>query len=164
MLPRLASELNAWQPRAYPTDDPTPPHHWLHPWLPLLPDPGLAELFPPLRHKLAGAIAGLSADDLSHAMPLLSPWRSVLDSASWQALLSRHVAPKLSSALESHLVINPAAQDVQLVLAALGWQGLLPGSQLANLLSQHLFPPWRTALRQWLHQSDVDYGEVARWY
>ena len=30
--PRLSSELSSWQPTA----DRTPPHHWLHPWLPLL--------------------------------------------------------------------------------------------------------------------------------
>ena len=164
VLPRLAAELAAWDPRGYPADDPTPPHHWLHPWLPLLPDPGLAELFPQLRHKLATALAGRSAGGAALAKPLVAPWESVLDGASWQALLSRHVVPRLAHALGSELVINPAAQDVQPVLAALGWHLLLPASQLASLLVQHLFPPWLEALRQWLAQTEVDYAEIAQWY
>ena len=48
VMPRLEAQLSHYSPRAHP-----PPHTWLHPWLPLLPPPGLAPLFPELRHKLA---------------------------------------------------------------------------------------------------------------
>jgi tuftelin-interacting protein 11 len=158
VLPRLASELSAWQPKT----DQTPPHLWIHPWLPLLPEAGLAELFPQLRHKLASALA--TADACSPApLALLQPWKKVLDPASWHALVGRHALPLLSKALSEDLVINPAEQDVRLVEAVLGWTGTLPTDSHGALITKHFFPPWHRALRLWLGQSP-DFEQVAAWF
>ena len=116
MLPRLAAQIARYVPRTDP-----PPHTWLHPWLPLLPPPGLATLFPALRHKLATAVAEAppaSADPAARAV--VAPWRRVLDAGSWSALLQRHVLVKLSHVL-SALVINPADQQLGPLEAVLAW-------------------------------------------
>ena len=116
MLPRLAAQIARYVPRTDP-----PPHTWLHPWLPLLPPPGLATLFPALRHKLATAVAEAppaSADPAARAV--VAPWRRVLDAGSWSALLQRHVLVKLSHVL-STLVINPADQQLGPLEAVLAW-------------------------------------------
>ena len=116
VLPRLAAQIARYVPRTDP-----PPHTWLHPWLPLLPPPGLATLFPALRHKLATAVAEAppaSADPAARAV--VAPWRRVLDAGSWSALLQRHVLVKLSHVL-SALVINPADQQLGPLEAVLAW-------------------------------------------
>ena len=116
VLPRLAAQIARYVPRTDP-----PPHTWLHPWLPLLPPPGLATLFPALRHKLATAVAEAppaSADPAARAV--VAPWRRVLDAGSWSALLQRHVPVKLSHVL-STLVINPADQQLGPLEAVLAW-------------------------------------------
>ena len=116
VLPRLAAQIARYVPRTDP-----PPHTWLHPWLPLLPPPGLATLFPALRHKLATAVAEAppaSADPAARAV--VAPWRRVLDAGSWSALLQRHVLVKLSHVL-STLIINPADQQLGPLEAVLAW-------------------------------------------
>ena len=116
VLPRLAAQIARYVPRTDP-----PPHTWLHPWLPLLPPPGLATLFPPLRHKLATAVAEAppaSADPAARAV--VAPWRRVLAAGSWSALLQRHVLIKLSHVL-GELVINPADQQLAPLEAVLAW-------------------------------------------
>ena len=158
VLPRLALELASWQPKM----DPTLPHLWLHPWLPLLPPPGLAELFPQIRHKLAGALSafGTSGGD---AAALLQPWKPILDSPSWQALVARHVLPKMVHALATDFVVSPASQDLAPVLYVLSWAGTLPTEQIVSVLVVHFFPPWLRTLQEWLEQAP-DYAEVSRWY
>ena len=170
VMPRLASELNSWQPKT----DTTPPHHWLHPWLPLLPPPGLSELYPQLRHKLSTALGALGISEPS-AVALLTPWKTALDQASWQALIGRQVLPKLQHALSKELVINPAAQDVSPLIGVLQWgsgsrpkanAGLILDEQLAALLLKHFFPKWLSTLSEWLNQGSdsIDFGEIGQWY
>ena len=161
VLPRLAAELSGWQPKS----DPTPPHLWLHPWLPLLPPPGLAELFPQLRHKLATA---LGAADTAGAggVALVAPWKSALDTASWHALVSRHVVPKLADSLAADKFhIEPSNQDVEPVVGVLRWlsAGVVPAEQMAALLVRSLFPLWLAALHTWL-STPPEWSELAQWY
>ena len=111
--------------------------------------PGLAPLFPQLRHKLAGAIGeadAAGADPAARAV--VAPWQRVFDAGSWAALLNRHVLPKLAHVL-SLLVVNPAAQELGPLEAVLAWAPLLSADQLYTLLAHGFFPPWLATLRAW---------------
>ena len=158
VLPRLASELSSWEFKA----DPTPPHLWLHPWLPLLPSPGLAALLPTLRHKLANSLAGIGVET-PKAVELLYPWRTVLDLASWQGLVSRHVLPHLEHCLTTKLTINPAEQDVQPFIRVLSWTKVLSIEELSGLLLRHFFPVWLRTLERWVDQRP-NFNELSCWY
>ena len=160
VLPRLTSELSGWVPRLE-----RPPHPWLLPWQELLPAPGLAALFPQLRHKLAAALGEWSDGDEASgraSIALLSPWREVFDAQSWSGLLVRVVLPKLEGVLR-RLVVNPAAQELAPMLCVLAWSELLRTDQLAKLLLQAFFPQWLQTLQLWLSQNP-DFSEVSRWY
>ena len=164
ILPRLASELSSWQPRA----DTTPPHHWLHPWLPLLPPPGLSDLFPQLRHKLAALIAHtpLVGGTLLGA---IAPWRRVLDDASWRALLHRHLLPRLAKALSTDVAIPRSGgalpiDTLGLLDAVAAWGDVaLSAEQLAVLIGQRLVARLVGVLNEWLADG-ADYAEVEAWY
>ena len=164
ILPRLASELSSWQPRA----DTTPPHHWLHPWLPLLPPPGLSDLFPQLRHKLAALIAHapLVGGTLLGA---IAPWRRVLDDASWRALLHRHLLPRLAKALSTDVAIPRSGgalpiDTLGLLDAVAAWGDVaLSAEQLALLIGQRLVARLVGVLNEWLADG-ADYAEVEAWY
>ena len=52
-----------------------PLHAWLHPWLEAL-GPGLEQLYPGVRFKLAAALQAWHPSD-SSALALLSPWHRV---------------------------------------------------------------------------------------
>ena len=167
VLPRLEAELGRWQPK----HDATPPHTWLHPWLPLLPPPGLAPLFPQIRHKLGALLEATHAKaggGLAAAAPgaaaraALSPWRRVLDGASWEALLTRHVVPMLAASLQA-VRVNPADQELDGFVGVLAWTELVGAEAIASALLRLFFPGWLRALRLWLQQA-ADYDEVSRWY
>ena len=98
---------------------------------------------------------------------VVAPWQRVLDAGSWQALLNRHVLPKLAHAL-AELVVNPAQQALEPLEAVLAWRGVLSVEQLHTLLAHGFWPKWHAALQAWLHQGGgghaPDFEEVSRWY
>ena len=71
LLPRLAVEVDLWDPRR----DPVPIHLWLHPWLAFV-DRGLAALYPPIRFKLAACLQAWHPSDPS-ALAMIKPWCGV---------------------------------------------------------------------------------------
>jgi tuftelin-interacting protein 11 len=158
VLPRLAAAVASWRPAA----DPTPPHAWLHPWLPWLPH-RLPDLWPPVRHKLASALGAWHPRDAS-ALALLRPWRAVFADSDWDRLIEGAILPRLGWALGEALEINPAAQDLGAWHWAARWAPDLRPRTLARLLATAFFPKWHSALRAWLASPGVDYGEVAAWY
>ena len=156
VYPRLLAAVEEWNPLT----DPTPVHHWLHPWLPLM----AAQMEPvhdAMRQKLGLCLAAWHpADGSAHA--ILLPWRDVFRPADMTAFLRRHVLPKLADALRSFQV-NPANQDLTLWRAVMTWTDLVPSSHLAYLLVEHFFPRWLGVLAQWLN-ARPNYAEVGSWF
>lgn len=72
-------------------------------------DPTLAAIFPEIRRKLAAVLIHWDPSDPS-AYRMLSPWKTVFDSRSMEALLLKSIVPKLAERVRTSLVINPADQ------------------------------------------------------
>jgi tuftelin-interacting protein 11 len=158
VLPKLLAAVEAWDP----VRESVPVHCWLFPWLPHLGD-ALAAVYGPVRAKLATALGAWHPSDGS-AMAVLAPWKAVLPTSQWESLLQRCILPKLSWALSSQLVINPANQDLQPLHWVLAWAPVLPTRLLAGLLDDHFFPPWHAALRAWLSSPAPNFDDITRWY
>lgn len=89
---------------------PPPTHPPIH-HRPTVPACGyaLVGIFPEIRRKLAAALVHWApADAWAHTM--LSPWTTVFDSRSMEALLLKSIVPKVVEGVRASLVINPANQ------------------------------------------------------
>ena len=160
VLPRLAKAVDAWNPS---TEGSVPIHVWVHPWLPFL-DSRLQELYPAVRHKLAGALKSREPSDAT-APGLVSPWRSVFDQRAWDKLVATALAPRLERILVG-LDVGPGAQgrgQFDRLRWVLMWSHCVPTRALCALLSKHFFPKLLRALYAWL-RANPDFGEVAEWY
>jgi len=156
VLIRLQAEVEMWNPLT----DTTPIHTWLHPWLPPLGN-RLDIVYPPIRQKLASALANWHPSDRSAKMILL-PWKDVFTRGAMQAFLLKNIVPKLEAAL-LHLQINPVNQDLTLWHAVCDWMDLIPAPTVADLMALNFFPRWLQVLAAWLN-SNPNYEEVTSWY
>eukprot|EP00741_Cyanophora_paradoxa_P006953 tig00001065_g6727.t1 len=156
VLPRLAAEVEAWDPRS----DPTPIHAWLFPWLPHMADM-LQSLYPTIRHRLSTALAAWHPSDGS-AHALLVPWRTVWEGQGMEALLRAAVLPKLALLLRD-FPINPFEQYLEPFHWVTAWADLMPVGMLAGLLDAEFFPKWYRVLYGWLAQRP-NFEEVTAWY
>lgn len=156
VLPRLVTEVEAWDPRV----DKASSHLWLHPWLPVLGD-RLSALWAPVRFKLSACLERWNPSDHS-AHDILKPWKQVFDLANWDPLIEK-VLMKLERAI-NETPIKPDGQDVQPIKDMLIWLDLAPLSGLAQVLETAFFPQWHAALRSWLRSSGCDFTEVLQWY
>eukprot|EP00696_Hemimastix_kukwesjijk_P001717 gnl/Hemi2/12104_TR4131_c0_g1_i1.p1 gnl/Hemi2/12104_TR4131_c0_g1~~gnl/Hemi2/12104_TR4131_c0_g1_i1.p1 ORF type:complete len:415 (-),score=103.50 gnl/Hemi2/12104_TR4131_c0_g1_i1:97-1182(-) len=157
IFPRLQREVDSWNPRA----DTVPIHVWIHPWLPLL-GARIAELCTPIRHKLAVVLQDWLPSDPS-ALIILSPWRDVFDSGTWDALLLRTILPKLAISL-NQFVINPRQQFMDPFHWVLAWHKLLPDHAIIALFEKEFFPKFFQVLYTWLNAPQANYEEITRWY
>ena len=134
----------------------TPPHTWLHPWL--LPPPGLAPLFPQIRHKLgalleathakAGEVRRRRAGRRRACCALAVAARArrrVVD-----ALPTRHVVPMLAASLQA-VRVNPADQELDGFVGVLAWTELVGADTIASALLRLFFPGW-LRMRLWLRR------------
>eukprot|EP00793_Prasinoderma_coloniale_P001865 PRCOL_00003671-RA len=135
VAPKLARELERWEPGLSPSD---PLHAWLHPWLPWIGEERLRPLWEPVRRKLQASLEGWEPAD-PRGREALGPWRAVLGRRDWGKLLSRAVVPPLA----------------QRFVEAFG--------MLAALLEAHFFPGLLRALHAWLLR-DPDLDAVSAWY
>lgn len=148
VMPRLSAAVESWEPR----QETVPIHAWLHPWLPYL-GSQLESVYPTIRHKLTLALTAWHPSD-SSAIVLLRPWQRVFDTADWDALLQRSIAPKLAYALQE-LVINPLAQVLEPFQWVVAWHGLMSIGAMAALLDVGFFPKWhQVGCRGTLHTAD----------
>lgn len=157
VIPKLEREVQDWNP----LDDQVPVHSWIHPWLPLMVDHSLETVYTPLKTKLANALVKWHPSDKS-ARTVLEPWKSVFDSASWSAFLTKNIAPKLENTLDE-LVINPSQQTLDQWTWFIDWQDMFPREQMVSMLVKGFFPKWLDALYRWLTRSP-NFEEVSRWY
>ncbi|XP_077493306.1 septin interacting protein 1 isoform X1 [Amblyomma americanum] len=156
VLPRLQTEVEAWNPLT----DTVPIHSWLHPWLPLM-GSRLEPLYPPIRLKLANALSAWHPSDGS-AKLILEPWRAVFSQGTLEAFVVANILPKLALALQA-MPINPHQQHLDVWQWVMAWEDLCPASSMATLLEKTFFPQWLQVLAGWLQHSP-NYQEISKWY
>lgn len=160
VLPRLVSEVEAWNPLT----DRIPIHTWVHPWLPLMKDRLDSALFPTIRFKLANALGNWHPSDES-ARAILRPWRPpVWSQPHWDAFMLRSILPKLEYVISQELFLGPddveKAPDPWLWVAS--WLELTSPAHFVDVIERCFFPKWFYALSSWLN-SKPDYDQVADW-
>lgn len=143
----------------------SPLQSWLLPWRQAL-GAGLFDevLVPAARNALSSALS-------SRSWTVLDAWpaeevralRSVLGEAASEKMALQHVMPHLVRAVRQ-VVVNPQAQEVDVLVAVLAWTDLLPRLHVECLLLGELFPRWLRVLQAWLAMPSGVLSEVVQWY
>ncbi len=156
IMPKLTLEVENWNPLT----DIVPIHAWIHPWLPLMKE-RLEPLYAPIRYKLSNALTNWHPSDNS-AKAILSPWRTVFKSSSWDLFMVNNIIPKLEKCLEE-FEINPRLQNIEPWKWVMTWEDLIPYNNFINLIDKTFFSKWLQVLSFWLN-SGPNFEEVSRWY
>ncbi|PON89059.1 GC-rich sequence DNA-binding factor domain containing protein [Trema orientale] len=150
---KLKNAVDSWEPQR----EALPIHDWVSPWLPLL-GHKLEDVYQTLVSKLTGAWHP-SADS---AFAILSCWKTVFDSSSWERLMSRFVLPKLQHLLQE-VQVNSTNQNLDRFHWFSSWAPVLPIHLVVEMMEKFFFPKWLEFLYQWLC-SNPNFGQVTEWY
>ncbi|KAK7049042.1 Tuftelin-interacting protein 11 [Favolaschia claudopus] len=94
----------------------------------------------------------------------LGNWREVFDAGELDAMLLRHIFPKLGASLPEDLRVNPRDQVMTPLTNVLQWAASIRSSIFSQILETEFFPKWLDVLHIWLIQPKVSFEDVAQWY
>ncbi|KAG6335733.1 hypothetical protein ID866_3357 [Astraeus odoratus] len=157
ILPKISKAVADWNPKRSAVSLQT----LIFPWLPHL---GLRveDVLDNARRKLQSSLRKwVPADGVPQD---LGVWRDVFEKSDWDAMLLKHVVPKLGSLLREEFRINPRNQDMTPLAQVLPWSALIRASVFSQLIETEFFPKWLDVLHMWLVQPRVSFEEVAQWY
>ncbi|KAM0716245.1 hypothetical protein Q7P37_007690 [Cladosporium fusiforme] len=153
LVPKLATALQTWDARKRSHHHRqsnlkhSQPHTYLFPLAPAPPSlptrPQSVQL--PARRRQAQT-------------PPRPRWLGQLD-----ALLIRHLLPRLALHLSTNLEIDPSDQDLTPLEDVLKWQAFLKPEILARLFVAEFFPKWLATLHLWLTSPEASLEEITQW-
>ncbi|OWM81591.1 hypothetical protein CDL15_Pgr007629 [Punica granatum] len=152
------SGINTWEPWIY-----EPMLGFLEMWETLLPSVVLQSIVDAIIiPKWSSAVESWDprvlhawhASDAS-AFTILSPWKTVFSSASWEKLMRWFIVLK-------ELNINPAEQKLDRFHWVMTWASTIPTHLMADLMERSFFVKWLQVLYHWLCSRPN--FEVAEWF
>lgn len=167
LVPRLATAVEAWEPRW----DPVPCHAWIHPWAALLSGcPGIEHelerrVYAPVRRKLGVALATWNEARAGADYHMVAPWRDAFGPAAWAEFVGRSVLPYLRAGLRSLRVTPPPSGGGGAFRAVMRWAAVVEARNVARLLDEEFFAGWTGALCRWLRGArPEEAAEAVAWH
>lgn len=157
VLPQLDIAIRKWNPTrsGYRRS-----LSWLFLWLPILGD-RISDIVEMIKRRFNIVFAQWTLRD--GLITDLHDWRDFVGSADTDAILLKHVLPKLSKALRKDFSIDPSNQSLEVIDLVITWQRTFQAPVMGHLFEADFFPQWLDVLYQWL-TGEPNYEEISQWY
>ncbi|KAJ3510057.1 hypothetical protein NLJ89_g4888 [Agrocybe chaxingu] len=157
ILPKVHKAVAEWNPRQAKVSL----QAIVFPWLPHV-GLRLEDVVGDARRKIKSLLRSWVIDEPIPAD--LLAWKDVFDADDWDAMILKHVVPKLGATLRTDFRVNPRDQKMEPLNHVLAWEKFIRPSIFSQILETGFFPKWLDVLHFWLIQPHVSFEEVADWY